>query len=153
MAPEVILNRGHDWGADHFSLGVLIYEMLAGATPFYKEGMQQMDLFRAIVKGSYTPPREASLAARSMMEGLLQTNPIRRLGSLAGGEDDIVEHPWLGDVDFETLRRMDVPAPFIPKIANPLDDSHFDDWSHLQDKSATTYPKLTAEQAQIFEKF
>ena len=53
LPPEVILNRGHNWGADHWSLGVLTFEMLAGYTPFYKEGMDQMELFRAIVKGRY----------------------------------------------------------------------------------------------------
>ena len=46
LPPEVILNRGHNWSADHWSLGVLIYEMLFGDTPFYEDGMQQMDLFR-----------------------------------------------------------------------------------------------------------
>ena len=42
LAPEVITNRGHDKGADHWSFAVLLYEMLTGYTPFYRKGMDQM---------------------------------------------------------------------------------------------------------------
>jgi serine/threonine protein kinase len=53
IAPEVILNRGHDGGADHWSQGVLIFEMLTGETPFYEAGMDQMELFQKIVYGKF----------------------------------------------------------------------------------------------------
>ena len=42
IAPEVITNRGHDHGADHWSFAVLLYEMLTGRTPFYRKGMDQI---------------------------------------------------------------------------------------------------------------
>ena len=54
IAPEVILNRGHNAGADHWSLGVMIYEMICGFTPFYSSGMDQAALFAAIVKGKFS---------------------------------------------------------------------------------------------------
>ena len=33
MAPEIILVAGHSVGADHWALGICIYEMLTGEHP------------------------------------------------------------------------------------------------------------------------
>ena len=64
LPPEVILNRGHNSSADHWSLGVLIYEMIAGGTPFYRNGMAQMDLFRSIVLPVRAPARRVRCASQ-----------------------------------------------------------------------------------------
>lgn len=148
-----ILNRGHSMGADHWSLGVLIHEMLTGNLPFYKEGMQQMDLFRAIVKGIYDPPRGVSQEAADIVSCFLTRDPSKRLGHLAGGEEDILNHPWFSIFDFDELRDAKVKPPFKPKIKNALDCSNFEDWTHLDDKTKTRFPALTSEEAGIFNDF
>jgi serine/threonine protein kinase len=149
-----ILNRGHDWGADHWSLGVLTFEMIFGQQPFYTEGMDQVGLFRAIVNGEYSFPGSGiSTEAANMIRGFLTRTPSQRLGSLAGGEDDILSHRWFTDIDFDKLRKQEMKAPFVPRIKNPLDASNFDDWSHLKDKTKTRYPKISKEQADVFSNF
>lgn len=131
----------------------MIYEMLTGNQPFYDEGMQQMDLFRAIVKGVFYTPDTISEDAASIVNGFLTRNPSQRLGNLAGREDDVLEHPWFKSIDFDNLRQQEIVAPFVPVIKDPLDSSNFEDWSHLEDKTKASYPRLTREQARIFEKF
>jgi serine/threonine protein kinase len=153
LAPEVILNRGHTFSADHWSLGVLTYEMITGFTPFYFDGMEQMDLFRAIVKGVYEKPRIIQPLAASIIDGFLTKSPAKRLGSLAGGEEGIYTHAWFADIDFAALRNKYIKAPRVPKIKDPLDASNFEDWSHLEDKTKQNYPKLTPTQAQLFDNF
>lgn len=147
------MNKGHNWGADHWSLGVIVYELCTGDTPFYKEGMEQMDLFRAIVRGKYVQPKKMSPECASLVQGFLTKEPSKRLGSLKGGEDDIMRHEFFAPIDFEMLRQKEIHAPKVPKIKNPLDASNFDDWSHLEDKTKKKFPKLKPDQEKIFDGF
>lgn len=155
LPPEIILNRGHSWSADHWSLGIVMFEMLVGYTPFYRQGMSKSDLFRAIVQAKLRPPKGVSPEALSLIAGLLKRDPANRLGSLANGEEDIVNHPWfkLDGFDIDLLFLQQLKAPFVPRIKNPLDGSNFGDWSDVDDKLQKRYPGLSREQAQIFEDF
>jgi serine/threonine protein kinase len=124
--------------------------MLTGDTPFYNDGMEQMDLFRAIVKGRFTPPKNATPEAISIIKAFLTRDPAQRLGSLAGGEDDILVHSWFKGIDFDQLELKNIAPPKVPKVKNPLDASNFEDWSHLEDKSKQKYPQLNAAQKEVF---
>lgn len=155
IAPEVILNRGHDKGADHWSLAVLIYEMISGVTPFYKEGMDQISLFRAIVKGKYKFPKSGVLSnqAEDLVSRILVTDASRRLGSLAGGAKDIFRSLWFKEVDFEALAAKEVKAPWLPKIKDPLDTRNFENWDHLKDKTASKDPPISKRDDAVFAIF
>lgn len=154
VAPEIILNRGHDKGADHWSLGVLIYEMIDGETPFYKEGMDQMSLFQAIVKGKFLPSKKPmSQSGKDLVNKMLVATPSRRLGSLAGGINDLFRQAWFRDMNFETLQSMELKAPWVPKVKDPLDCSAFEDWSHLDDKDKVKDPPISKGDDALFKDF
>ena len=42
MAPEIILRKGHSFYSDWWALGILIYEMLVGRTPFYGDSTKEI---------------------------------------------------------------------------------------------------------------
>ena len=116
LSPEVIMNRGHNASCDHWSLGVLIYEMVAGENPFYYDGMPQLELFQTIVREKFYPlPDDVSDEAFYVVDGLLEKNPTQRLGSLAGRGKDIIGMDWFKDLDLGELRQKKHRAPFIPK--------------------------------------
>ena len=71
-----------------------------------------------------------SPALRSLFEGLFEKDPVKRLGNgttgRSGGEE-IKCHPWFEKVDWNALMEKKIKPPFIPKIKNELDVTHFDE--------------------------
>ena len=110
------MNRGHNGSSDHWALGVLIYEMVAGENPFFYDGMPQMELFETIVREKFYPlPDEVSDECFYVVDGLLEKDPTRRLGSLAGRGKDIMAKEWFDELNLDELRQKKFPAPFIPR--------------------------------------
>lgn len=73
QAPEIIKGTGHDKGCDLWSLGVLIYEMLHGYTPFGADDDSQ--IFSGILSGEVVFENHVSDAAQSLIKALLNRNP------------------------------------------------------------------------------
>lgn len=127
--------------------------MLAGYTPFYKSGMDQSELFKAIIRARFHMPKKFSPGAVEIVQGLLTKDPTLRLGSLVGGESDIFGGAFLQSIDLKKLRKQSIKPPHVPSIKDPLDASNFDDWSHLDDKSSEKYPQLSAASETVFDRF
>ena len=154
LAPEVILNQGHNRAADHWSWGILTYEMIAGYTPFYEKGIDQITLYRFIVRGEFCfPDKFFSSEAQLLIRKVLVGDPRKRLGSLAGGLKDLYSDPWFSSIDFAALRRKEIAAPWIPDIKDPLDMSQFDNWDHVKIKTKNDYPKLPPKLQAFFQDF
>ncbi|MBN3274419.1 KGP2 kinase, partial [Polyodon spathula] len=49
VAPEIIMNKGHDFGADYWSLGILIFELLTGSPPF--SGSDPIKIYSTVLRG------------------------------------------------------------------------------------------------------
>jgi len=129
QSPEVILRKGHGMPADCWSVGILIYEMLAGRAPFKSKTDNPRDTFRNILQGVYTIPMYISDTAADIIMQLLQDKPPKRLGY--NGLKEIRQHPFFKDIDWVALERRAVPAPYIPTIMNPLDTSNFDAYNDV----------------------
>jgi serine/threonine protein kinase len=144
-------------GADHWSLACMIYEMICGLTPFYKDGMDQLSLFRAVVKGHFKFPKSRkeifSEPSKDLISRMLVVDPHRRLGSLAGGEKDIFRAAWFNEINFDKLKRKEIPAPWVPTIKDPLDTSNFENWDHLDDKAKANDPPISPKDEEIFKNF
>lgn len=113
------MNSGHNASTDHWALGILIYEMVAGENPFYFDGIAQMELFRCIVGEQFYPlPDSATDACVCVVDGLLKKDPTRRLGSLAGRGKDIMSKDWFKELELDDLRQKKFTAPYIPEAKN-----------------------------------
>ncbi|KAI9803023.1 MAG: hypothetical protein M1825_002256 [Sarcosagium campestre] len=125
LAPEVLLDeQGYTKMVDFWSLGVLVFEMCCGWSPFYADDTQQM--YKNIAFGKVRFPRDAlSTEGRNFVKGLLNRNPKHRLGANDDAEE-LKAHPFFDDIDWLTLAKKDVAPPFKPKLKSVLDTSNFD---------------------------
>eukprot|EP00750_Incisomonas_marina_P014767 INCI17853.1.p1 GENE.INCI17853.1~~INCI17853.1.p1 ORF type:complete len:734 (-),score=129.93 INCI17853.1:213-2282(-) len=126
LAPELVLSRGHNSAVDHWALGVLIYELLCGCTPFVDP--DQSRIFVKIVNSHrvLTFPEGLNTLVTDLVQKLLNPNAGLRLGQLKGGSKDIMDHKWFKGILWERLEEKEYKAPWKPKVGNPLDDSNFD---------------------------
>ncbi|KAL7533915.1 hypothetical protein ACHAWF_004666, partial [Thalassiosira exigua] len=155
LAPEIILSKGHDKGVDYWALGVLVYEMLVGRSPFYSYGTDQVSLFKRIVqvKYSFPPGGVVNEVAQDLIQRLIVRRQSNRFGCLARGDMDIRDHAWFGCIATDELLRKEIAAPWIPKIKDAFDASNFDSYKHIENEAPSNKPGLSAGQQDLFRDF
>ncbi|KAK3507005.1 hypothetical protein QTP70_035273 [Hemibagrus guttatus] len=114
MAPEIIQNHGHDFTADFWSLGVLIYELMAGSPPF--SSSEPQNIYAKILDGVIKYPPHMGEAARSLISKLCRPRPGQRLGNTKNGIKDIRNHRWFNSMNWHKLRMKQVNAPTVKLI-------------------------------------
>ena len=88
----MILNEGHDWAVDYWALGVLIYEVTAGYSPFAVD--DQFEMYRKILSCKIDIPTEFSKKLVDIVKALLRKDPSKRLGKTKGGTKKVMDHRW-----------------------------------------------------------
>ncbi|XP_032294586.1 cGMP-dependent protein kinase, isozyme 2 forms cD5/T2 isoform X2 [Drosophila virilis] len=128
VAPEVILNRGHDISADYWSLGVLMFELLTGTPPF--TGSDPMRTYNIILKGidAIEFPRNITRNASNLIKKLCRDNPAERLGYQRGGISEIQKHKWFDGFYWWGLQNRSLEPPIKPNVKSVVDTTNFDDY-------------------------
>ncbi|KAG7198898.1 hypothetical protein KM043_015719 [Ampulex compressa] len=135
MAPEVVRggSAGHDIAVDWWSVGVLTYELLTGASPFTVEGEKntQQEISRRILKMEPPIPNHLNPTVRNFISRLLVKDPRQRLGGGPRDAKELKEHPFFNKAPppftWEALERRQITPPFVPRITHELDTSNFSD--------------------------
>uniref|UniRef100_A0A7S1U5U3 cGMP-dependent protein kinase n=1 Tax=Phaeomonas parva TaxID=124430 RepID=A0A7S1U5U3_9STRA len=125
LAPEIILNEGHDLSVDYWALGVLIYEMVSGLPPFYAE--DPMEVYEKILSVHYTIPPTFSKMLADIIRKLLKQQQSKRLGNTRGGTHAVVKHKWFSGFDWQGLRNRTLDCPIKPTVTSREDGQMFEE--------------------------
>ncbi|XP_008565673.1 PREDICTED: ribosomal protein S6 kinase alpha-4, partial [Galeopterus variegatus] len=128
MAPEIIRSKaGHGKAVDWWSLGILLFELLTGASPFTLEGERNThaEVSRRILKCSPPFPPRIGPVAQDLLQRLLCKDPKKRLGAGPQGAQEVKNHPFFQGLDWSALAARKIPAPFRPQIRSELDVGNF----------------------------
>jgi len=155
LAPEVLTEPFYTRAVDWWGLGVLIYEMLVGESPF--PGDTEEEVFDSIVNEEVRYPRLLSVEAISLMRRLLRRNPDRRLGASENDAEDVMRHQFFRKLDWESLLMKKIQPPFRPQVESPKDTRNFDE-EFTSESPTLTPPRerraaLTPAQQEQFRQF
>ena len=120
LAPEVIERVGHGKEVDWWQMGILLYEMLFGATPFSDSSPYQ--LYENILSKPISIP-DCVPRVKSLLTGLLQKKPENRFK-----EDEILKHEFFAGIDWDVVERLGLNPTFVPVVKGPIDTRNFDDY-------------------------
>ncbi|XP_031251620.1 protein kinase PINOID 2-like [Pistacia vera] len=128
LAPEVISGQGHGSAVDWWTLGVFLYEMIYGTTPFKGENNEKTLI--NILKKPLSMPRmgvssskefEEMVKVQDLISRLLVKNPKKRMGSLKGSVE-IKRHEFFKGVNWALIRSIKPPEvpndQYVCKIRN-----------------------------------
>ncbi|KAB0798486.1 hypothetical protein PPYR_09479 [Photinus pyralis] len=129
VAPEIVLNRGHDRSVDYWALGIFIFEMIVGRTPFRSNDSSYMKTYNLILRGieSIMPfPEVIPRKAGHLIKKLCRSMPTERLGCQKEGVQAIRDHRWFTGFDWELLQAGQLRAPFKRSLKSNIDTQYFD---------------------------
>ena len=120
VAPEVLTGQGYNKLVDWWSLGVLLYEFLAGYSP-YKEARIKIDI--KIYKKKLEQDPLISDCAFDLIKKLCTFDVNKRIGKNVA---DIKNHSFFKEIDWIKLEKKEITPPYKPKIKYAGDVGNFD---------------------------
>ena len=109
LAPEMLKKQGHGKAVDWYLLGVLFYEMLVGVPPFFTT--KKEEIFHNIECAELKIPNYVSTEVAELLRRLLERDPNKRLGGSAKDAQEIKEHPYFKDVDWNKVYNKEIKPP------------------------------------------
>ena len=152
LAPEMVKQEGHDKGVDWWSLGILIYEMTIGVTPFFSKS--RLTLINNIKKEDVIFPDKKKYKIEysddfvDVVLRLLDKDKKKRLGA-ENDITEILEHPYFKSLDIDALIKKEITPPYLPEFSDKDDlGAYFKLKTGAKDVSDTIIPSSKMKKIQ-----
>ena len=129
-SPEMLRKTGYNKSHDFWTLGIILYEMLIGCTPFLDS--DPLKIYQKINIGKILFPNNFEKNTKFIIRHFLNLDPHKRLGCSKNGIADIVDDPFFKYFDWKGLLYKSLDAPFIPEVNGHLDTSNY---KKIEDKN------------------
>mmetsp|Transcript_46272 Transcript_46272/g.82175 ORF Transcript_46272/g.82175 Transcript_46272/m.82175 type:complete len:822 (+) Transcript_46272:164-2629(+) len=125
FAPEVITATGYTCATDWWALGVFLFELMAGKTPF--EAPQPMAIYTKVFKGIQAVDIPECMLGDcvDLVKGLLVQTASQRLPMKKGGTKLLKDHRFFEDFDWKAMEDLTLEPPYVPEVKNKKDLSNF----------------------------
>ena len=126
MAPEVLLAQNHSFPVDFFAIGIMGYEFMYGQRPYLGKNRKEIKLQVLRKQAKIYPddiPEGWGPESVDFINSCLKRKDSRRLG-FTGGVNDLKNHVWFKDFDWDALLNKTLKAPFIPPKGGNYDKKY-----------------------------
>ena len=123
MAPEVLFSQIHSYSVDYYAVGVIAFEFMKGFRPYHgrdRKEIKEAILAKEINIGIKTLKVYGwSIEGGDFINKMMKRKFRKRLGYY--GINEIKNHPWLRDVNWDNLLMKKIKSPYIPKNGDNFD--------------------------------
>lgn len=130
FAPEVAKQSGYNCAVDWWQLGILVWELLTGRTPFPANTrgeafywLFQEKALMTLDQPAYTWPSKIPDSTKDFLKALLQYDPTMRVPMMPNGLNVLRENSWYKDFQWQELQQGKMEAPYQPPKWDPHDDT------------------------------
>ena len=177
MAPEMVImlaqpgyqRVGYTKAVDWWSLGVTVYKLLSGFRPFQEENVTKLISMAPTFNGDYefackyailfadidfTPMNECPEVI-NFIQSCLEVDDKKRLGAGVDGTQNVKDHPFFKDIDWELVEKKGIEPPYVPTYVKPLSDTplYLSIEDVVNEAGKASWLKVTKKIAQIQKYF
>ena len=141
MAPEVLMAKNHSFPVDFFAIGVMGFEFMLGRRPYI--GKSRKEIKQLVLR------KQAKIEEKDNVKGwsqesldfinkCLKRKESSRLGYF-NGVQELKEHPWFKNMNWEELYNKKENAPFVPKLVGNFDKKYCGEIDKVGDETIERY--------------